>query len=128
MKRTVLFLTALLAASGAASAQYVIGAAKTDEELLGLKLFNQSCQVCHTSVLLGGQLYGPALSQESLGGDAAALHAVIENGTERMPGWHFKYSPTQIDAIVAYLKTVPKNQAAVTRPNPTAEANTRNAE
>ena len=35
------------------------------------------------------------------------MREVISNGTPRMPGFKHHFEPAQIDAIVAYLKTVP---------------------
>jgi mono/diheme cytochrome c family protein len=86
--------------------------APSEKELAGMRLFNQSCRVCHTKPLLTAGQYGPVLSQESLGGDEAALDDFIANGTPRMPGFKTTYSGAQIDAIVAYLKTVPPQGAA----------------
>jgi mono/diheme cytochrome c family protein len=89
----------------AASAQQAAGA--TDQQLLGMRLFNQSCRVCHTKpTLLSGQ-YGPVLSMDTLGGKADAIREVIGDGTARMPGFKYTYKPTDIDAIVAYIKTIP---------------------
>jgi mono/diheme cytochrome c family protein len=86
--------------------------ALNEKELAGMRLFNQSCRVCHTKPLLTAGQYGPVLSKESLGGDEAALDDFIANGTPRMPGFKTTYSGAQIDAIVAYLKTVPPQGAA----------------
>jgi mono/diheme cytochrome c family protein len=86
--------------------------ALNEKELAGMRLFNQSCRVCHTKPLLTAGQYGPVLSKESLGGDEAALADFIANGAPRMPGFKTTYSGAQIDAIVAYLKTVPPQGAA----------------
>jgi len=86
--------------------------ALNEKELAGMRLFNQSCRVCHTKPLLTAGQYGPVLSKESLGGDEAALDDFIANGAPRMPGFKTTYSGAQIDAIVAYLKTVPPQGAA----------------
>jgi mono/diheme cytochrome c family protein len=86
--------------------------ALNETQLAGMRLFNQSCRVCHTKPLLTGGQYGPVLSKESLGGDEAALHDFIANGAPRMPGFKITYSGAQIDAIAAYLKTVPPQAAA----------------
>ena len=49
-----------------ASAQPGSGDQALDErQLLGLRLFNQSCRVCHTKPQLVSPLYGPELSQNS---------------------------------------------------------------
>ena len=91
-----------------ALAQPAAGAATLDAKALsGMQLFNQHCRVCHTKPLLTSGQYGPILSQSSLGGDERALHDFIANGAPRMPGFKYSFAPAQIDAVVAYLKTVP---------------------
>jgi mono/diheme cytochrome c family protein len=81
--------------------------AQTPAEIEGLRHFNQSCRVCHAHSALKATQYGPVLSRASLGGDAQAMRAVIANGTPRMPGFRYTFAPAEIDAIVAYLKTLP---------------------
>jgi mono/diheme cytochrome c family protein len=89
----------------AAAAQQSAGA--TDQQqLLGMRLFNQSCRVCHTKPQLASPQYGPVLSMDTLGGKADAIHEVISDGTQRMPGFKYTYKPSDIDAIVAYIKTI----------------------
>jgi mono/diheme cytochrome c family protein len=83
-----------------------------DQESLGMRLFNQSCRVCHTKPQLTSPQYGPALSKETLGGKADLLREFISNGTARMPGFKYHFKPAEIDAIVSYLKTVPVPAAA----------------
>ena len=96
----------------AASAQNAGSAALSDQQTLGMGLFNQHCRVCHTKPLLASPQYGPVLSKQSLGGDERALHDLIANGTPRMPGFKYSFAPTEIDAIAAYLKTVPAPTAS----------------
>lgn len=76
-------------------------------QLTGEHLFNQSCRVCHVKPQFNSAQYGPTLSKASANGDARAMHEVIANGTPRMPGFKYHFKPEQIDAIVAYLMTVP---------------------
>jgi mono/diheme cytochrome c family protein len=103
MKRSVWMFAATLALwSDWASAQGL-----ADNELLGMRLFNQSCRVCHTKPQLTSPVYGPALSQKSLGGQTDVMREVIGNGTPRMPGFKHHFQPAQIDSIVSYLKTIP---------------------
>jgi mono/diheme cytochrome c family protein len=78
-----------------------------ETQLLGQRLFNQSCRVCHVKPQLTSAVYGPVLSKDSLGGQADVMREVIANGTPRMPGFKYNFAPAQIDAIVQYLKTVP---------------------
>jgi len=82
-----------------------------DKQLLGMRLFNQSCRVCHTKPQMTSPLYGPELSQNSAGGQESVMRDVISNGTPRMPGFKHHFEPAQIEAIVAYLKTIPAPSA-----------------
>jgi mono/diheme cytochrome c family protein len=104
-KRAALLLLSL-SFSASAAAQSA-APALSENELTGMRIFNQSCRVCHTKPLLTAGQYGPVLSKETLGGDETALRDFISNGTPRMPGFKLTYTPAQIDAIAAYLKTVP---------------------
>ncbi|HYX63048.1 MAG TPA: cytochrome c [Burkholderiales bacterium] len=100
MKRSVAVFALLAAPFGAL--------AQSSQELEGLRHFNQSCRVCHAHAALKAPQYGPLLSRVSLGGDAQALRTVIANGTPRMPGFRYTFEPSEIDSIVAYLKSVPQ--------------------
>src|SRR5215472_4692027 len=86
-----------------------------DTQKLGRRLFYQSCVVCHTKPQITSGQYGPVLSKDTFGGQEEALRTFISDGTSRMPGFKFQFEPNQINAIVAYLKTVPA-------PNPPAPA------
>jgi mono/diheme cytochrome c family protein len=99
--RLLYLLPLALAASHAAFAQ------DDAQQKLGMRLFNQSCRVCHTKPTLTSPQYGPVLSMNTLGGKTEIMREVISNGTPRMPGFKYDFKPEQIDAIVAYLKTVP---------------------
>ena len=92
---------------GASAQQGSRDQALDDKQLLGMRLFNQSCRVCHTKPQMVSPLYGPELSQNSAGGQESVMREVIGNGTPRMPGFKYHFEPAQIDAIVAYLKTIP---------------------
>jgi mono/diheme cytochrome c family protein len=74
---------------------------------LGMRLFDQSCRVCHTKPQLTSPLYGPALSMNTLGGKVDLISQFISNGTTRMPGFKYQFTPAQIDAIAAYVATLP---------------------
>ena len=78
-----------------------------DQALLGLRLFNQSCRVCHTKPQLASPQYGPALSTKSLGGKADIIRDTIANGTPHMTGFKYHFKPAEIDALAAYIKTIP---------------------
>jgi mono/diheme cytochrome c family protein len=83
-----------------------------DQQLLGMRLFNQSCRVCHTKPQLTSPQYGPVLSMNTLGGKADIIREVISNGTPRMPGFKYTFKPAEIDAVIAYIKTIPAPAAA----------------
>jgi mono/diheme cytochrome c family protein len=109
MRRTAKLLLFVLAMwPFVAQAQPAANApALNERQLLGMRLFNQSCRVCHAKPQLTSTQYGPVLSKDSLGGQDAVMRELIGNGTARMPGFKYSYQPAEIDAIVAYLKTVP---------------------
>jgi mono/diheme cytochrome c family protein len=89
----------------AAAAQPASGV--SDQTMLGMRLFNQSCRVCHTKPQLMSPQYAPVLSMSTLGGNADVMRETISNGTPRMPGFKYHFKPAEIDAIVAYIKTIP---------------------
>lgn len=116
LPRIVWLLPILLAASYPAFAQ------KTTQQALGMRLFNQSCRVCHTKPQLTSPQYGPALSMNTLGGKADLISKVISSGTTRMPGFKYQFKPAEIDAIVAYIKTIPTPVAASPAPGKPADS------
>jgi mono/diheme cytochrome c family protein len=114
MKRsTWIFLALASAWPQAAPAQQAASFASLNEtQRQGLALFVQSCGICHQEVQMTSAAFGPILSRDSLGGREAVMREVIANGTPRMPGFKHQFAPAQIDAIVAYLKTVPSQPPA----------------
>jgi mono/diheme cytochrome c family protein len=106
--RVGILLAVLAAGLGtAALAQSAPDASLTQTQREGLRLFSQSCGVCHTQVQQRARQYAPALSRETLGGDEQLVRDFISNGSPRMPGFRYTFEPEQINAIVAYIKTVP---------------------
>jgi mono/diheme cytochrome c family protein len=108
----------LLAGPAAAVAQ---DASLGDQEKLGERLVNQSCVVCHLKQQITSGTYAPVLSGATLGGKADIMREVIGNGTPHMPGFKIQFAPAQIDAIVAYIKSIPA-PAAAPRPGKTGGA------
>ncbi len=108
MKRGITMLLFLLSAVPLLALAQAPGNAPAlnGKQLLGMRLFNQSCRVCHTKPQMTSPQYAPVLSKATLGGQEAALRAFIANGTPRMPGFKNNFKPAEIDAIVAYLKTI----------------------
>jgi mono/diheme cytochrome c family protein len=113
-------LILLGAVPGAASAQQT--AALTASQRQGMQLFGQHCGVCHTKPTILSPLYGPALYKDTVTGKEAAVSEFIQKGTPRMPGFQYEFSPTQIAAIVDYLKTVPAPPAEAAAPAPRPNA------
>jgi mono/diheme cytochrome c family protein len=113
MIRTLGGLVVVVLASYAANAQ---SGALNDAQHQGRALFNQSCRVCHTPPALNAPLYGPALNQDTQRGRDDVLAEIIAEGSPRMPGFKYQFSPDQITAIVAYLRTVPPQQSASSQP------------
>jgi mono/diheme cytochrome c family protein len=113
-------VAAVFLAGGAFAQQPQLNEAQT----LGRSLFVQSCNVCHLPPQLGAPRYAPALSRDSVGGQESAMREVIANGTPRMPGFKTNFTPEQIAAVAAYLKTVPPAAAAAPTPS-AAHANSR---
>jgi mono/diheme cytochrome c family protein len=104
-RRAWIIVFGLALSPTAASAQAANNGA--DQALLGMRLFNQSCRVCHTKPQLASPQYAPVLSMNTLGGKADVMRDTIANGTPRMPGFKYHFKPAEIDAIVAYIKTIP---------------------
>jgi len=105
--------------AGGALAQQAHPVKLDDSQTLGRNLFLQSCGECHLLPQLGAPRYAPVLSRETLGGDEKAMSELIANGTQRMPGFKYTFTPTQIAAIASYLKTVPPAASAAPNARPT---------
>jgi mono/diheme cytochrome c family protein len=100
-------LLGVLAAEGASAQQ-----AATDEQLtatrkLGRAVFAQSCGICHLPPQINARTYGPLLSRDTAGGSDEVIRGLISEGTPRMPAFKHYLARGEIDAIIAYLKTVP---------------------
>ena len=93
---------------------------RSEQQALGMRLFNQSCRVCHTKPQIISPQYAPVLSMNTLGGKTELITEVISNGTPRMPGFKYQFEPEQIAAVAAYIKTIPVPAAATT---PTGKSN-----
>jgi len=98
---------ALLFATPLSQFAYAQPTTPNAQQQLGQQLVTQSCGVCHLKPQITSQTFGPALSKESAGGNENVMRQVIMDGTPRMPGFKLQFEPAQIDAIIAYLKTVP---------------------
>lgn len=79
----------------------------TDVQLRGRQVFAQSCGICHLQPSLGVKTYGPSLNRNTTAGNDNAMRAFIVNGSDRMPAFKYYLKPTEIDAVIAYVRTVP---------------------
>lgn len=78
-----------------------------DQQRLGRLLLAQSCGVCHLPPARNAKTYGPALSKATAGGNDDLMRKFILEGTPRMPGFKHMLQPADVDAIIAYVRTVP---------------------
>jgi mono/diheme cytochrome c family protein len=79
----------------------------SETQLLGRQVFAQSCGICHLQPSLGVKTYGPILNKSAAAGNDEVMRAFIVNGTDRMPAFKYYIKPAEIDAIIAYVRTVP---------------------
>ena len=105
MKNAALFGLFMLAASaqGAAAQQNTL----TDQQKAGRQVLAQSCGVCHLPPALGAKTYGPPLNKAAGNGDDDIMREYITNGTPRMPAFKHYLKDDEINAIIAYVRTVP---------------------
>ena len=80
----------------------------TDTQKLGQRVFEQRCGICHAPARGAFVMYGPFLYKNLINGNEDAIKEMIRTGTSKMPGFRYGLQPAEIDAIVEYLKTVPK--------------------
>jgi mono/diheme cytochrome c family protein len=98
----------------AASAQQATSNANSnvtlnDTQILGRRVFQQRCAVCHTQSTPGARRYGPAIYKDLVDGNEDTIREFIRNGsTGKMPGFKYGLEPAEVNAIVEYFKTVPR--------------------
>ena len=83
-----------------------------EQQRQGRLMLGQSCGVCHLPPARNAKPYGPVLSKTTLGADNALMRKVILEGTPRMPAFKYFLEPAEVDAIIAYVRTVPTPPAA----------------
>ena len=99
--------TLLLALAAATPAAHAQPSALNETQLLGRQVFAQSCGICHLQPSLGVKTYGPMLNKAAAAGNDEVMRAFIVNGSDRMPAFKYYLKPAEIDAIIAYVRTVP---------------------
>jgi len=107
----IFFPTAL-----AAQSQQGSSPALNEQQTKGRILYNQNCRLCHTpeperakdptpGKSVGPSLvgvFGPPRSRPE-----AVVRTFIQQGiTDKMPGFRYGLQPAEMDAILAYLKTL----------------------
>jgi mono/diheme cytochrome c family protein len=106
--RTVLSAVACLVVLGTTSASAQQAADNlNDKQRHGRQLLAQSCGVCHLPPALNARTYGPPLNKAAANGDDSIMREYIINGTPRMPAFKHYLKDNEIDAIIAYVRTVP---------------------
>jgi mono/diheme cytochrome c family protein len=106
--RVPMLLIVLAAAVPTVHAQSDPGGTQLSEtQLRGRQVFAQSCGICHLQPALGVKTYGPLLNKATAAGSDQVMRAFIVNGTDRMPAFKYYLKPAEIDAIIAYVRTVP---------------------
>jgi mono/diheme cytochrome c family protein len=107
MKRGARILLLLCAGMPFAASAQQGNDSLNDTERAGRQLLAQNCGVCHLPPAFNARTFGPRLSKDTAGGMDVAIRQIITEGTQRMPAFKHNLQPTQIDSIIAYLKTVP---------------------
>ena len=79
-----------------------------DGVTLGRRLFQQNCSICHTQATVTNPMYGPSLYRDIVNGKEDAVRDYIAKGSNKMPGFRYGLKASEINAIVEYLKTLPK--------------------
>ena len=101
------FATALAFGLLAAAPVYAqSGQALNAAQKQGQQILFTSCGLCHTQPNINSPHMAPALSKETLGGNAQDIVAFVQQGTETMPGFRFMYSDQELATVAEYLKTV----------------------
>ena len=100
----------------AAEAQQASSAAPNEQETMGRVLYNQNCRLCHTPKPVESKnpnvednvgpslvgVFGPPRSRPEV-----VVRTFIQQGiADKMPGFRYGLKPAEVDAIIAYLKTL----------------------
>jgi mono/diheme cytochrome c family protein len=76
---------------------------------LGKEEYQHVCAVCHK---LNTTYVGPSLGANPLLTDVKGLKSILRHGVGNMPAVGYHWSDNQIQALVAYTKTLKKTKAA----------------
>jgi mono/diheme cytochrome c family protein len=101
--RAAFFLLALFPSAQAAAAEEL-----TPQQIRGHQIVTQNCLLCHAPNT--GAEYTP-LNKDAANGDDKLMHEVIGNGLVAMPGWKYTLTESDIDDVIAFVRTVPVSAA-----------------
>ena len=111
-----LVLAVVFPLSLTAEAQQASSAALNDQETKGKTLYNQNCRLCHTPEMekakdpTPGKSVGPSLVgvfRPPRSRPEVVVKTFVQQGVpDKMPGFRYGLKPEEIDAIIAYLKTL----------------------
>jgi mono/diheme cytochrome c family protein len=116
MKRSASVFLFLLAGCAQYAFAQQAGDGLNDQQRLGRQILAQSCGVCHLPPARNAKTYGPLLNKAAGGGDDGVMREYILDGTPRMPAFKYFLQPAEIDAIIAFVKTVPVPESAPAAP------------
>ena len=112
MKARAALLVFIFAAYPAvASAQQL-----TPQQMHGRQILTQNCNICHLPQNPGSATYGPPLNKAAANGDDKLMKEVIQNGLVKMPGWKYTLKDSDINDVIAYVRTLPVQPAPAARP------------
>ena len=116
MKRSALLFLCLLIGCAQSAFARQAGDDLNEQQRLGRQTVAQSCGVCHLPPARNAKTYGPPLNKAAGGGDDAVVRKYILDGTPRMPAFKYFLQPAEIEAIIAFVRTVPVPAAAPAAP------------
>jgi mono/diheme cytochrome c family protein len=97
-------LTVGLTVLSHAAQQTPPSASLTATERVGERLFLQRCSLCHLGSAPTYKPYGPALDGLVAAKGVDEVRTVIADGSPGMPAWRYSLQPSDIDAIIAYMR------------------------
>jgi len=116
MTRYALVLVFLFTAGAPAMLAQQASDGVTDQQRLGRQLLSQNCGVCHLPPARNAKTYGPMLHKGTSGGNNDLVRKIILEGTPRMPAFKYMLQSPDVDAIIAFVRSVPTPPPAPTAP------------